>query len=42
MNQNAGDIDIDYVVPLVWAWERGTREWPREKRERFANDPDQW
>lgn len=37
--QNAGDIDIDHVVPLAWAWERGARDWPREKRERFANDP---
>jgi hypothetical protein len=37
--QNASDIDIDHVVPLAWAWERGAREWSRDKRERFANDP---
>lgn len=37
--QNAGDIDIDHVVPLVWAWEHGASEWPRERREAFANDP---
>jgi hypothetical protein len=37
--QNAGDIDIDHVVPLAWAWERGAREWSRDKRERFANNP---
>jgi hypothetical protein len=37
--QNAGDIDIDHVVPLAWAWEHGAREWSRDKRERFANDP---
>ena len=37
--QNASDIDIDHVVPLAWAWERGAWEWSRDKRERFANDP---
>ncbi|SFR61967.1 Protein of unknown function [Marinobacter daqiaonensis] len=37
--QNAGDIDIDHVVPLAWAWERGANTWPRVERERFANDP---
>lgn len=37
--QNASNIDIDHVVPLAWAWKRGAKEWPKEKRERFANDP---
>ena len=37
--QNAGDIDIDHVVPLKWSWDRGARQWSDEKRERFANDP---
>lgn len=37
--QNASDIDIDHVVPLAWFWDRGARQWTREKRERFANDP---
>lgn len=37
--QNAGDIDIDHVVPLAWAWDHGAREWSREQREGFANDP---
>lgn len=36
--QNASDIDIDHVVPLAWSWERGAKQWPREKREEFAND----
>lgn len=36
--QNASDIDIDHVVPLAWSWERGAKEWAREKREEFAND----
>lgn len=37
--QNASQIDIDHVVPLAWAWERGASRWSDEKRERFANDP---
>lgn len=37
--QNASNVDIDHVVPLAWAWERGAKNWPKEKRERFANDP---
>lgn len=37
--QNASDIDIDHVIPLKWAWDHGASTWPREKRERFANDP---
>ena len=36
--QNAFDIDIDHVVPLAWAWERGAKKWSREQREKFAND----
>ena len=37
--QNASNVDIDHVVPLAWAWERGAKNWTKEKRERFANDP---
>ena len=37
--QNSNKIDIDHVVPLKWAWERGADSWTRAKRERFANDP---
>jgi hypothetical protein len=36
--QNASDIDIDHVVPLKWAWQRGASGWPLGKRESFAND----
>lgn len=36
--QNSGDIDIDHVVPLKWAWNRGAKGWSHAKRERFAND----
>lgn len=32
-------IDIDHVVPLKWAWEHGANQWPKAKREKFANDP---
>ena len=37
--QNAGNIDIDHVVPLAWAWARRAGEWGSAQRERFANDP---
>ncbi len=37
--QNSSSIDIDHVVPLRWAWDRGARDWSDEKREAFANDP---
>jgi hypothetical protein len=36
--QNASDIDIDHVVPLNWAWDRGAKRWSEDKRHRFAND----
>lgn len=36
--QNAADIDIDHIVPLAWAWDRGARLWSIDKRKRFAND----
>jgi hypothetical protein len=37
--QNSSEIDVDHVVPLKWAWDRGARTWSRTKRETFANDP---
>lgn len=36
---NAGDMDIDHLVPLAWAWDRGAASWSQEKRRAFANDP---
>lgn len=36
---DASKIDIDHVVPLKFAWDHGADRWPKEKRERFANDP---
>lgn len=35
---NAGDIDIDHVVPLSWAWKHGADAWNKHKRQKFAND----
>lgn len=37
--QNSSEIDIDHVVPLRWAWDRGADQWSQQKRESFANDP---
>lgn len=37
--QNSSEIDIDHVVPLRWAWDRGASDWARKKRKKFANDP---
>ncbi len=37
--QNSDAVEIDHVVALKWAWERGAWQWPDNERERFANDP---
>ena len=36
---DAGDLDVDHIVPLAWAWDHGADRWSRARRERFANDP---
>ena len=33
------ELDIDHVVPLRWAWERGASNWEPGKRREFANEP---
>lgn len=36
----SGDLDVDHVVPLKWAHDHGGAEWSMERKEEFANDPD--
>ncbi|GGO88286.1 GmrSD restriction endonuclease domain-containing protein [Wenjunlia tyrosinilytica] len=33
------DVDIDHVVALSDAWQKGASQWSRDKRESLANDP---
>lgn len=35
----AGDLHIDHVVPLAYAWRHGADKWSERRREQFANDP---
>lgn len=35
---DAGDLDVDHLVPLAEAWASGARGWTRGTRRRFAND----
>ena len=35
----ASEVDIDHVVPLSDAWQKGAQKWPVGKRVAFANDP---
>lgn len=32
-------VDIDHLVPLLDAWQKGAQGWDQDKREKFANDP---
>lgn len=32
-------VDIDHLVPLGDAWQKGAQGWSQEQREKFANDP---
>ena len=36
----SSDVDIDHVVPLKAAHQRGGYSWSRSQREKFANDPE--
>ena len=32
-------LDIDHLVPLKYAWDRGSHSWSSLKRAQFSNDP---
>lgn len=36
----ATEVQIDHVYPLALAWRMGASRWSEDRRERFANDPD--
>jgi len=36
---SAGDVQVDHLVPLKWAWDRGAHSWDEGKRANFSNDP---
>ena len=36
----ASDLDIEHIVPLKWAHERGGAHWSQAKKRAFAEDPD--
>jgi len=35
----SADVQIDHVVPLSDAWQKGAQQWDAEQRRQFANDP---
>jgi hypothetical protein len=37
--RGASEVDIDHVVALADAWQKGAQQWPAAERETFANDP---
>ena len=34
----SSDLDVDHLVPLYWAWQRGAWAWSDSKKEKFGND----
>ncbi|WP_243740742.1 HNH endonuclease family protein [Streptomyces sp. 8K308] len=36
--EDAGDLDIDHIVPLANAWRSGADAWTDDRREELAND----
>jgi hypothetical protein len=36
--EQASSMDVDHIVPLAWANDRGGHTWDPQQRERFAND----
>lgn len=39
MTRGGGQIDIDHVVALSDAWQKGAQQWSADRRTEFANDP---
>lgn len=37
--RDPGEVQVDHVVPLAYAWRMGASRWPMGKRVDFANDP---
>lgn len=37
--ERSAEVQIDHVVPLSDAWQKGAQRWSAEKRRLFANDP---
>lgn len=37
---DAAEVQIDHLYPLALAWRMGADEWSEDRREAFANDPD--
>ena len=37
--RGASEVDIDHVVALSDAWQKGAQQWPHSRRVRMANDP---
>ncbi|WP_157247087.1 HNH endonuclease family protein [Nonomuraea typhae] len=37
--KDAGEVQVDHVVPLSYAWRMAAKRWPMSKRLDFANDP---
>lgn len=37
--RGASEVDVDHVVALSDAWQKGAQRWSRYRRESFANDP---
>ena len=35
----ASEVDVDHVVALGDAWQKGAQQWSYARRVRFANDP---
>ena len=35
----SAEVQIDHVVPLADAWQKGAQQWTAQRREQFANDP---